>query len=748
MAKTDRGRIRKKVFGAVIILLCMIISWLAIYNEWFFYQDYNATDQIYRNPGTPSSKIKIIAIDEKSLQELGAFGTWNREVYARLVDKLAEEAQPAIIGFDVIMTEKMEETGDQLFAEACARAGNVVVARELIFDDKVMVNERTGKLYLNSLHIDQVLYPYEALDESAQSGFVESTIDKDGALRRAFWELEYNGSQQKPFVRVIAEAYAEMNGIDMETPKTDEFGRFGFGYTGEPGDYEHYSLVDVLNGAVDLKVMKDSIVLIGAYAEGLQDNYYVSATREQMYGVEVQCNVIQACLEGNTNVNLSPMLVATVWALIIGIYTWILGHLRFRENVIVWLSVCIAGVGGGVLLYHMGYYVPVFTAPLIATVIAVLRILISYLKEIIRRRQLINVFERYVGTQVADFLTKDEFKQMNLEGELKDVAVLFVDIRSFTSLSESLEPREIVELLNNYLSVATRAIFRQRGMLDKFIGDAAMAVFNAPVDVDDYEYRAVQAAFGIVKNGQRIADYTEKQFGCRVEFGIGIHCGPAVVGNIGCDIRLDYTAIGDTVNTASRIEGRAKGGQILISSEMRERLGDRIRVREAGWTTLKGKKEQMMLYEVTELMLTEGVGVVNVEGEIQRIKEEIGCDAASMWLIEEESIYPYYFSGPKGDKLDEIKLQLDQGVCGYCISHQESIVVNDVTKDKRWYKIADDTTGYSTKNLICVPIVKDDKCIGCIELLNKEEDFTADDLKRCNELVNILSTAGGVIDET
>jgi adenylate cyclase len=138
--------------------------------------------------------------------------------------------------------------------------------------------------------------------------------------------------------------------------------------------------------------------------------------------------------------------------------------------------------------------------------------------------------------------------------------------------------------------------------LDKFVGDATMAVFNSPFDLEDYEYKAVCAAMDIVKGGEAIEEKFQKRFGRSVGFGVGVNCGPAVVGNVGCDFRMDFTAIGDTVNTAARLEANAKKGQVLISDVLYERLKDRLEVRDVGEIPLKGKTKGVFVYEVTKII--------------------------------------------------------------------------------------------------------------------------------------------------
>ena len=214
---------------------------------------------------------------------------------------------------------------------------------------------------------------------------------------------------------------------------------------------------------------------------------------------------------------------------------------------------------------------------------------------------MLSTFKKYVASQVVDELAKDDNFKTRLGGEKRPVAVLFVDIRGFTPLSESLMPEQVVKILNEYLALTTASILQNNGMLDKFIGDATMAVFNAPLDLDDYVFRAVQTALDMRKGSEKLAQNLQEQFGKTVSFGIGVNCGEAVVGNIGCEFRMDYTAIGDTVNTAARLESRAKPGEILISQAVYDTVKDRILAEEVGPMELKGKSNTVMVYRVLDV---------------------------------------------------------------------------------------------------------------------------------------------------
>lgn len=192
--------------------------------------------------------------------------------------------------------------------------------------------------------------------------------------------------------------------------------------------------------------------------------------------------------------------------------------------------------------------------------------------------------------------------KVTLGGENRNIAVLFVDIRGFTPMSEALEPEQVVDILNSYLNLTTNSIFANGGTLDKFIGDATMAVFNAPFDLDDHVFRAVKTAWDIVQGGNEIESKYMEKYGRSVGFGVGVNCGNAVVGNIGCEFRMDYTAIGDTVNTAARLEANAKRGQVLISESVYEQVKDRIEAEPIGEIPLKGKSKGVFVYSLVKIL--------------------------------------------------------------------------------------------------------------------------------------------------
>ena len=335
----------------------------------------------------------------------------------------------------------------------------------------------------------------------------------------------------------------------------------------------------------------------------MQDSFHVAVQRKtQMYGVEIHANIVDALLKEKTAVPVNKWLLAVLMALVAGLCSRFIWKSKIWAAGILTTVITVAEFAVGTLLYRNGYVMPLIYLPLILGVVYVFYVVSGYLVGEKKRWEIMRAFKKYVAPQIVDEVSKGGEFQISLGGERREIAAMFVDIRGFTSLSENLEPEEVVEILNEYLNLTTHDIFKNGGTLDKFIGDATMAVFNAPFDLDDYIYRAVCTARDIVAGAQDLEDRMEKRFHKKVNFGIGISCGPAVVGNVGCDFRMDYTAIGDTVNTASRLEGKAGASEILISEPVYEALKDRIRVTEKGMIPLKGKAKEICVYSVEEVL--------------------------------------------------------------------------------------------------------------------------------------------------
>lgn len=586
----------------ISLTVCAIISFCCSFFGVFGSLDKYAEDMLYHNPSSTDSRIRIIKIDERTMNEYGDYTQWDRGMYARLVDTLcvSESIRPAVIGFDILFSDEKDAASDEAFAGACEAHGNVVCAFSYVFS-KELVTDINGELLEDTLYVQDMVKPYPALEKATTQGFANALMDNDdGVIRSSFLYYDENGEKTPSFSAAVYSAYAESNGDTAKLPTDDSM--FAFRYSGDVSDYENVSMCDVLDGTVSPKAFDDCIVLVGAYAAGMMDAYYVPVDRgQQMYGVEIHANVIQAIMEEKTLESVPAWLDGLCTAVLACLLMLICERLGAVGAVVVCACAAVARLLVGMLLFSSGHSGSVLAFPLAAVLVAAYSIVLYYYKANSARRKIEKAFSKYVAPQVVKEIAKNGTYELKLGGENRDIAVLFVDIRGFTPLSESLLPEQVVEILNSYLELTTSCIFRHGGTLDKFIGDATMAVFNAPFDTEDYVYKAVLTAWDIARGGDEIEKRFSERFGKQVGFGVGVSCGPAVVGNIGCDFRMDYTAIGDTVNTAARLEANAPRGKIYISSEVYERLKGRITAEEVGEIPLKGKSQSVCVYSVTSV---------------------------------------------------------------------------------------------------------------------------------------------------
>ena len=606
---------KKNFVLAIEILLIGLLTFVFCYTDIFYSLDSLYKDRLYQQPRSVDPTIKIISIDEKTMEALGPFGTWPRSTYAEILDILGD--YPAVVGFDIMLMGTMNEEDDAVFLNALKERDNVVLAAHLVYETKVEMLPN-GEFDVDHMHVSQVEVPYTG--DATPIGYANTSPDSDGKIRSYLpvTQVESADGTVTEYTSLSYQIYLEycesMNMTPI-SPVTDDNGVQWIYYAGKPYEYESISLIDVLEGKVDARVFTDCIVLVGAYATGLQDQFTVPNSNNQMFGVEINANLIQSFLDEQFPLPANRLGVSIIFALITMAMFMCFSKLHLKWGTVIFILAEIVTVVSGILLFtKASISIPGFYLALMLALAYVVALAGGYLYEWAKRRKIASVFRKYVAPQVVDDIMKSGRYKVELGGESRDIAVLFVDIRGFTPLSESLKPAEVVEILNEYLNLTTNAIFKNSGTLDKFIGDATMAVFNAPFDLEDYEYRAVCAAWDIVAGAKELEQKCLERFGKSVAFGVGVNCGEAVVGNIGCDFRMDYTAIGDTVNTAARLESNAKRGQVLISEHIYQRVKDRVKVQEIGEILLKGKSQGVCVYELL------GVGCDSAEKNEDRHK--------------------------------------------------------------------------------------------------------------------------------
>lgn len=590
----SRNEKLKKVFGAVAA--AGILTGLAA-SGILDHADQTMADVWYQQETALSGDIALVSIDQKALEDIGPYSQWGRDIIAMTLDALnrSAECRPAVIGIDVLYTGETQPEADEWLAEAAGRYGNVVTACAAEFLDGRTVGD-DGNYHLENFAVVGFDQPYEALRQATEQGHINAMYDGDGILRHHLLQIRLPDGREIPsFALAAARKFREANGGEaVKLPATDHRGFWYLPFSGKPGEYsESVSVADLISGEVSPERFEGKIVLIGPYAAGLQDSYMTAIDHARaMYGVEYQANAIEALLRGEYKYEAGKSVQLAVLFVVLMLTVLGFWHRQMRVSTVLW-----AAVSGGYLLlcrllYGQGIVLHVLWIPECITILYVACIAANYILSALEKRRLTNTFKHYVAPEIVNEILKESQESLELGGRLTRIAVLFVDVRGFTPMSEILEPPQVVEILNSYLTLISSCIIKNGGTLDKFIGDAAMAFWGAPLPQKDYVMKAVRAAEDMVKGSEELCGELQEKYGCTVAFGIGIHVGEAVVGNIGSPERMDYTAIGDTVNMASRLEENAPAGTIYISREVADELAGRIRTTSLGGTIrLKGKKE-------------------------------------------------------------------------------------------------------------------------------------------------------------
>lgn len=603
--------------------------------------DQQVTNWIYDHNRflSADARITIVSLDS---------GDWSRTDLANAVDALSM-ADAAVIGLDVDLSEGSDDSTDnQLLAEACEHAGNVVAAATAVYDQpsgsasaaalfnselpetsdsklpelpdssipgsSTASDDKTLKNWLaenaNPMEFSRdnkaeeassLLFPYDSLLSCVTVG-VSNAVQQspDGIIRNAALTVTYEQEEYDSFSAAVYKLYQDSIGGDYELPELNPDELFHFNSVGDESSAQILALDDLLSGNYNPSMISGNIVLIGEYESSSQSTLSAFLHPEQnQQEVSMQADIIQALLNQKTVRNVSILFQSAFYAfLIAGFY---LGVTSRRSRIVCITNVVFLSLT--VVLFYIlnqqGYHFLLLT-PLLFLVLETILVLAQQMILNRRaRRQMEGTFKMYVDSSVVDAISEKSATELTAISARRHIAVLFVDIRGFTTISESLAPEQVVEILNEYLSLVADAVAHWDGTLDKFIGDAAMAVFNAPRDLDDYVFRAVCAAVELSRSADYLYDKYMKRYGKAVRFGVGINCGDAIVGNIGSKSRMDYTAIGDTVNTASRLEGSAKAGQILVSESVWEQVADRVTGSLVGSLHLKGKVNTVTTYEIT-----------------------------------------------------------------------------------------------------------------------------------------------------
>lgn len=582
---------------ALAALVAAIVTGL-VYIGALDWLDNRVADTLFQKKEASSGNILVIGIDEEALQAYGPYHNWDRTIMAQALEALnADPAnKPAVVAVDTLYSGTSDEEADARLVEAAKSLGNVVMGASGAFEKKMVLNE-DGSYTVNPYYMSAYEESFAALKEVTTTAHINAMYDSDGVLRHSILFIEKEDGEK---VYSMASQVAKLYDSSVTYPKTDQYGHYYVAYTSEPGDfYDGVSIKDLIDGNVPSDYFAGKIVFIGPYAAGLQDNVVTPIDRGQnMFGVEYQANVVQQMLDGNFKSEAKDG-----WQYLLLFAICFLSLLAFQKlkllfSTLTTAAVIVISVGVSVVLYSNGTVVHPFWIPAGIFSVYVVTVVYNYLKSHAEKKAVTQTFERYVDTAIVNELLKEGKDALDLSGKSCDIAVLFVDIRGFTTMSEGMSPEQVVAILNEYLTMTSECVRKNKGTLDKFVGDCTMAFWGAPLSMEDPVYHALRCAKDIVDGAAELSASFMEKYGVPLNVGVGVNFGPAVVGDIGSVRRRDYTAIGDTVNTASRLESNAPAGKIYISRKVCDMMGERIKTTSLGATIkLKGKAEGFEVIE-------------------------------------------------------------------------------------------------------------------------------------------------------
>jgi adenylate cyclase len=556
---------------------------------------------------TPPDDIVLVAIDQKSLEEMEADAgswPWPRAVHAELIANL-ETFEPRAIAFDILFNEadSFRAESDALLREIAPQYGNLFFPSLLLADGRqaplTALPASFGATRTPAARPDasaSLLMPLVLPPESWQGGLINFEKDSDGNGRHARLYADVGGWQ----LPSLSAAVARFSGAAL--PAGD---RVRLHWYGRPPRRISYSELFHDLGREHPKLaagLKGRIVIVGATAPGLHD-LRPTPLATLTPGAEVLTTAI-ANLRTQDWLHDAPArwpLTALLVAALALVFWRRVNPLRCGSALAL-LSVLI--FAASFFLLAARWYVPVGAALTLAWLAYALFSAEALWRERRDREATVSMFRRFLDPRVVDDLVRTGELAQDRKPEARQITILFSDIRGFTTLSESRTPEAVVELLNRYFSQQVEVVFRHGGTLDKFIGDAIMAFWNAPTDNPAHAVHAVAAALGMAAALDEFKKELAKSDDSLDNFdiGIGVHTGPAVVGFLGSDDRLDYTAIGDTVNLASRIEGCTKGvARVLVSGATRDaceqQAPGRFRFASHGDFHVKGRDQGVELLE-------------------------------------------------------------------------------------------------------------------------------------------------------
>jgi len=611
--------------------------------------------------GGKDPRIVIVDIDEKSLAAEGRW-PWSRNKMARLLDQLFDHYQVSLVGFDILFAEPDKSSGLEVLEYLAANdlggvpefKSQLEQIRERLDYDNIFAKSMSGRAVVLGYYFNTVadaggairsgVLPSPTLTRNdfriqpkvksaigyganlpelqanaVAAGHFNPDIDVDGIVRRVPLLYEFEGNYYESLSLAMSR---QILGVDRLEPlladdiagnyatvewfrlghiriPVDEFAQAIVPYRGKQGSFPYVSATDVLNSQAAADILEDTIVLIGTSAPGLFD-LRSTPVQNKFPGVEIHANLIAGILDqGIKELPKYVQGIEFIHLFIAGlIITLLLPFLTPVWSMLATTGLLLLSVAVNYIIWHeVNIVLPV--AAVVAMILILLLLNMSYGFFFERRikGQITDLFGQYVPPELVDEMSEDPASYIR-DAEERELTVLFSDVRGFTTLSEGLTPKELSSLMNEFLSELTRVIHDHRGTIDKYMGDAIMAFWGAPVKDPDHAKHALTAGLAMIERMYALQDVFEERGWPRLYIGVGLNTGNMSVGNMGSRFRTAYTVIGDEVNLGSRLEGLTKeyGVELIVGENTKNVLPDYV-FRELDLVRVKGKHKPIGIYQ-------------------------------------------------------------------------------------------------------------------------------------------------------
>ena len=613
-------------------------------------------------PGDVDTRIAIVDINEQSLleRERGGEGRWPwpRDRLALLLDKLFDHYEVGVVGFDIVFAERDESSGIRVLERlAQQELKNVTQFRSVLNEIKPQLDY--DEIFASRIRKRNVVLGYSFLSEDAIKGLLPQPVlsaadfggarpavqryagytanlavlqksaaaaghfnplpDPDGNTRRVPMLAEYGGAYYEPLsmamfrlmfdklpVKPITQQSLSTDYVGLEALQigsyripVDKDAAALVPYRGGRGSFPYFGAVDVMNERVSVADLKGKIILIGTTAPGLLD---LRATPvDPVYpGVEIHANLIAGMIDKNIP-DRPPYAVGAEFAMLLALglllAMW-LPMLNPHRAMLVSLTALFFVLALNLSLYQFAHIVlPAASLLLLVLLLFTFNMAYGFLIEARGRRQITGLFGQYVPPELVDEMSKDPEK-FSMEGESREMTVLFTDVRGFTTISEGLDPKALSLLMNEFLTPLTEVIYKHRGTIDKYMGDCIMAFWGAPLADAGHARNGVIAGLEMQRRLKEMQPQFKAHNWPEIRIGVGLNTGRMSVGNMGSRIRLAYTVMGDAVNLASRLEGITKeyGTDIIVGEDTKAAVPDVV-FREIDRVRVKGKDTAVAIYE-------------------------------------------------------------------------------------------------------------------------------------------------------